>query len=351
MSVIDSEPIYRRLPSPVLPATDLGRGLSYDGLVPAAAIHKADTAEVLLADASRLGKDRFAVAVRWPCDHRLYRPGAGRTGDSTFLLETVRQAAIYLCHRFYDVPLTGRSFVMTGIEVDIDAPGLPYDPVHALPVLLEAVCTRTTTAPRRFGMAMEVTLYIRGVRRGRARVVWEVMDEHRYALVRSRNRPKPVAGAPLTPPAGRRDLLPPAVVGRERAGDVLLAADPQGVRNRWQLVLDCTHPVYYDHGSDHVPGMVLLEAVRQAAYASSVQAGPRCAVQELWTPLSLAASFERFGEPDAPVLITVAASEQNGVFGHFDFQLTATQHGQTLLRARLGGARPADWEWAGEESA
>ncbi|MFB7501940.1 ScbA/BarX family gamma-butyrolactone biosynthesis protein [Streptomyces broussonetiae] len=321
--------------------------------MPAATVHKADVAEILVTDAGRLGEDRFAVAVRWPCDHRLYRPGAGRTGDSTFLVETVRQAAIHLCHRFYGIALTGHPFVMTGIEVDIDAPGLPYDPHRALPVLLEAVCTRTTGNPRRFGMAMEATLYIHGVRRGRARVLWEVMDERRYAVVRGRNCPQPVAGAPVTPTAGRRDLLTPARVGRQRSEDVLLAVDPQGAGNRWQLVLDHTHPVYFDHGGDHVPGMVLLEAVRQAAYAATVPTGPRRAVQELWTPLSLAASFERFAALDAPVLITAVACQQNGAFDHFDFQLTATQHGQTLLRARLGGAGPAGWGWpgTGEEAA
>ncbi|MEV5177020.1 ScbA/BarX family gamma-butyrolactone biosynthesis protein [Streptomyces flaveolus] len=339
------------LPSPVFAAGELGRGLSFDRPVPRAAVHKRAVAEVLVTGAARLAEDRFAVAACWPADHRLYRPVSGCTGDSTFLVETVRQAAIYLCHRFYGIPLSGRPFVLSRIEVDIDAPGLPYDPARGLPVLLEAVCTRTTGAPRRFGMAMEATVYISGVRRGRAHVVWEVMDERRYALVRSRNCPEPVPGAPVVPVAGRADLLAPEVVGRRQVRDVLLAADPRGMPQQWQLVLDESHPVYFDHGSDHVPGMVLLEAVRQAAHAAAVRAGAGSAVVESWTPLSLAASFERFAALDAPVVITADACPEGGVFGYFDFYLTAAQHDRTLVRVRLRGARPASWAWAGEEAA
>jgi len=350
MSVIYSRPIPQHLSSPVFAASELGRGLTYERPVPRIAVHKSDAAEVLLTGAARLEESRFAVAARWPCDHRLYRPASGNTGDSTFLLETVRQAAIYLSHGFYDIPLLGHSFVLSRIEIDIDAPGLPYDSARPLPVLLEAVCTRAATAPRRFSMAMEATVYIGGVRRGRAHVVWEVLDERRYSLVRSRAFSEPAPGAPLAPDTGPADLLAPAVAGRQQARDVLLAADPQGVAHRWYLVLDETHPVYFDHGSDHVPGMALLEAVRQAAHAATARAGTTHEL-EPWTPLSLAASFERFAALDAPVVITADECPQRGTFGHFDFYLTATQHDQTLVRVRLRGARPAGWAGTLEEAA
>jgi hypothetical protein len=323
--------------------SDLARGLSFDEAVPRHLVHKVSLSEVLLTGAVQAEKDRFVVAARWPSDHQLYRPTAPGIGDPSLLIESVRQSAIYICHRFYDIPPAGRPFVMAGIEVEIDAPGLPYAPGEALPVLLEAVCTRTATAPKRFGMAMEATLYIGGRRHGRSHVRWEVMDERRYAVVRSRKCAQPSADTAADPVASVADRLPAAVAGRLRPQDVLLAPHPQGTPGVWQLMLDESHPVYFDHGGDHVPGMVLIEAMRQAAHAATVVVHPGNTVPELWAPLSLASSFERFGALDAPVTITAQPIPGAEALGHFDFHLTATQHGQRLAALRLGGARPAAW--------
>ncbi|WP_260845011.1 AfsA-related hotdog domain-containing protein [Streptomyces sp. SLBN-31] len=48
--------------------------------------------------------------------------------------------------------------------------------------------------------------------------------------------------------------------------DVVLS--PLGQPHRWQLRVDTRHPVLFDHIVDHVPGMLLIEAARQAATAT-----------------------------------------------------------------------------------
>lgn len=54
--------------------------------------------------------------------------------------------------------------------------------------------------------------------------------------------------------------------------------------------IDDTHPVLFDHPCDHIPGMLLLEALRQAACA-------RLGVPEAHL-VSLGATFHRFAELD-----------------------------------------------------
>ena len=79
-------------------------GLTHSRPLPPATVHKAAQDQVLLTDARRVGAHRFLMAALWPDDHALYRPDAQGKGDPTFVVESVRQAAIHLCHGFYDIP-------------------------------------------------------------------------------------------------------------------------------------------------------------------------------------------------------------------------------------------------------
>jgi hypothetical protein len=85
--------------------------------------------------------------------------------------------------------------------------------------------------------------------------------------------------------------------GRPRQRDVLLR--DAGQPHRWWLRVDTGHPVLFDHPVDHVPGMLLLDAARQAAHAE-LGAG---AVP----PLALDADFGRFVELGAPCRVEVTA--------------------------------------------
>ena len=65
--------------------------------------------------------------------------------------------------------------------------------------------------------------------------------------------------------------VPPPLVGRDRSTDVVSppTADPQV----WEVRSDLRHPVLFDHEVDHLPGMVLVEAMRQAACLATRLAG------------------------------------------------------------------------------
>lgn len=87
--------------------------------------------------------------------------------------------------------------------------------------------------------------------------------------------------------------MAPSTVGRLSPTDVVLS--PTGEPDRWQLRMDTRHPVLFDHQVDHVPGMVLLEAARQAATA--VLGGPSI------LPVGLDCEFHKYAELDLPCLI------------------------------------------------
>ncbi|MFD0571187.1 AfsA-related hotdog domain-containing protein [Kitasatospora gansuensis] len=89
-----------------------------------ASVHKSADREVLITDARQLTGDRYAVAARWSRNHLLgHRPEA-LTSDPLLLVETVRQAAIHLAHRFLDVP-AGHPFVMQDLDFELLGDRLP----------------------------------------------------------------------------------------------------------------------------------------------------------------------------------------------------------------------------------
>ncbi|MFI8191960.1 AfsA-related hotdog domain-containing protein [Streptomyces sp. NPDC085946] len=89
----------------------------------------------------------------------------------------------------------------------------------------------------------------------------------------------------------------------------------------WPLRVNWAHPTLFDHPTDHVPGMLLLEAARQAAHRL---AGPGTVL----TPV-MASRFHRYVEFDSPCLVRArllttgtasgevqVAAEQNGAIAY-----------------------------------
>ncbi|MEU4463400.1 ScbA/BarX family gamma-butyrolactone biosynthesis protein [Streptomyces sp. NPDC024017] len=330
------------VPSPAAPP-DLhipgppGGALRYDRPVARESVHKSASTEVLLTDARHLGEDRFAVAARLPRGQFITadRPDEG-TLDPVLLAETARQAAIHLSHRFHDIPL-GHPFVLGEVAVELDEPLPPSSDATLL-----ARCRRTTGNPRRACLELDATVWAAGRAAGRARVLWEAMEPRRYAVLRKRGAAQPpVVSGPAHAAAAGAASLPPARVGLWRDRDVLLASDVER-SGRWWLRLDPGHPVLFDHPSDHIPGMALVEAFRQAAGVAATQGatGP-ARVRDIG---ELAVAYDSFGEPDLPVAISLEPRGAEAGEPHDEhaglLRLTATQGDRTLARARIRCGTP-----------
>ncbi|KUN95657.1 ScbA/BarX family gamma-butyrolactone biosynthesis protein [Streptomyces caeruleatus] len=301
-----------------------GPGLSFARPLPPAKVHKAAAGEVLLSDTSRLSEHRFAVAALWPRDRFLHHQGGGAPGDPLLLMETVRQTLIHLSHTYYGIP-PGHAFVLSTLYFDTDSQGLPGWRGGPLPVTLDVTCTPTATAPRRFSMALDAVMYVDGLALGRAGMRWEVLDPRRYDLIRTRTM-RVSADRGTQGPLKNPRPLDPRDVGYAQPEHVLLAEGREATGRDWWLHLNRRHPVLFDHESDHIPGMLLLEAFRQAARAAELPFRPSLS--------SVAASYGAFGELDSPVRISARLREQQPAV----VEVTAVQGAAVLATARFGGA-------------
>ncbi|MEV6113642.1 ScbA/BarX family gamma-butyrolactone biosynthesis protein [Streptomyces sp. NPDC052109] len=319
---------------------DEAGGPGLERSVPRRLVHKTSEDEVLLTDAVRVGHGHFHLAVRGPAGHAPFRPGpAGPAVDPTLFVEMLRQTAIYLSHRFYGVPLE-HPFIFCDLDFDLASGGLgPAEPEEA--VFLEVECRETgRRGPRGTAMSLDARLLADGGVRAAGSVSWQAVHATRYAAVRRRGlggAPVPRAGeVPSAPLPAGAVVEAPERVGREREPDVVVARlgggedEPGGV---WALRVDQRHPSYFDHPSDHVPGMLLLEAFRQAARAAGAPQGRVLSGGSV--------TFAAFCELNVPVRIEVRPSADAA--GGPGLVLQAVQ-GDTVVAT--GQARWAEWPTA-----
>ncbi|QKV91152.1 A-factor biosynthesis protein [Streptomyces sp. NA02950] len=241
------------------PSGPTGRPLSWSRTVEREAVHRVSVAEVLLTDVRTLGDDRFEAAAQWPRSHPTFPHGGDGRHHPLMIAETLRELGIYLPTRYYAVP-AGAHFLIRDLFYRLDPEAEPRAPHGATDITCHAAVTDLRTTPSgRFvsGMRLDIALSASGRRFAWAGGTARFLDGTSYAETRSaasgqtarrrlRAAVRPSPGQLAVPAA--RDVL----VVRDGGVVYLDPADPR-------------HPFFYDHWSDHVPGLVLLESARQAA--------------------------------------------------------------------------------------
>ncbi|MEV0415810.1 ScbA/BarX family gamma-butyrolactone biosynthesis protein [Streptomyces sp. NPDC050448] len=255
--------------------------------VPKELVHRAAVAEVMLTGWERLDDTHFTVTAQWPRSHGFYTPVHGSHHDPLIAVETFRQVGALLGHAEFGVPF-GHQFLLRNLSIAVEPQQLEMDWAPAS-VDIAVTCTDV----RRRGNQLASLRYEAVIRRdGRlaatAAASYTCISPTVYRRLRG---DRALSGErrqlPLTAPAA------PQSVGRLSPMDVVLS--PTDRPDRWYLRADTRHPVLFDHPVDHIPGMVLLEAARQA---TSAVLG-RCS----FLPLSLDSTFERYTELDVPCVI------------------------------------------------
>jgi hypothetical protein len=280
--------------SPSVSLPPAAASLRFDATVPRGLVHRAAVAETFLTDAAEVGEDRYVVAAHLPRSHTLYNDGPRGVHDLLLLAEVVRQAGTLLSHRFYGVP-EGSVFPLRRAQIEItDLDALEMSHAAADMVVDIRFSDQERQGGTLCGMALHAELIVGGLRIGSASGAIHFVSPSSYSALRgTRSRPKdsaPLVAVQRAEPArvGRRDARNVVVGGLRRA----LQEEPYSCA----IVPDTSHPAYFDHPQDHLPGMVLLEAYRQVALLAVADA---CA----WAPESLLvvacdAAFSRYAELD-----------------------------------------------------
>lgn len=265
-------------------------------------VHKTRRDALLLHSWTRSAEHRFAVRARWSSDHPFYP--AARTPDPMTVLETLRQAVILVAHVGYDVPRSA-AFVMGAISTEI-APGAGFTPRRS--VMVEVSCG-------------DVVLRGGGLRSLRATVVFRVggrviaRGTGDLVALRAETYRRIRSGRPAIAHASGLTRLAAPLVGCATDGDVVLSRlGPDS----WRLALDTAHPYLFDHANDHVPGMVLLEAARQA----HAVAHPARSVRSVEAVFHRYAEFEpdvelRLADPTRPAQTCVEAYQGDTMVARF----------------------------------
>ncbi|MBH5338645.1 A-factor biosynthesis protein [Streptomyces pactum] len=243
------------------PADDARSGsLSWSRTVDRELVHRSSVAEVLLTDVRPRAPGEFLAAACWGRSHPTFPRGRDDRHSPWMVAETTRQLGIYVPLRHYAVPGTAR-FLVTDLCFTLDPAAEPR-PGHGASEITCRVWVHDVRTARETGLVtglrMRVSYQAGGTVFATAAGGARFLDAAAYAALRAGARPAAPSGAAARPEPAVLGLWSPADVVLSLAGDGPLL-DPA----------DHRHPFLFDHETDHVPGMALLEAARQAAALDS----------------------------------------------------------------------------------
>lgn len=285
--------------------------LSVDQTVERFLVHRMALTEVLLTDSRQLTEDHFVAAAQLPRDHSYY-------GDHTYdsdaldplmLLEACRQAGLYASHRYEGVPRENK-FILTHLNFTRHDTG----PAVRLPdrLVMDAVVTNRLLRDGEVrGIDLELTLLMPGGVVGVVDLGLRYRSQESYRALRLRSRDaRELESTELFQPRHVTSPAAPRTVGRHRRENVVIGDLRRGEGFVQSVLrLPASHASMFDHAQDHIPGMVLAEAVRQlAVLAGHDQHGwpvHRSRLDQLHT------TFLRFGELEPSTLLhaTVGAAQ------------------------------------------
>ncbi|MFC9648652.1 MULTISPECIES: ScbA/BarX family gamma-butyrolactone biosynthesis protein [unclassified Streptomyces] len=313
-------PAQNRQPAQAAPP--LFRFPSLTTTVPKEFVHRAAVAEVMLTDWKREDDTHFKVTAQWPRGHSFFSP-IGPHHDPMLVAETIRQTGSLLAHAEFGVPF-GHHFLMWDLQYTVE-PGriLIGDTPAALDI--DVTCTEIKRRGSTLtGLRYEAVIHRDGQPAAHGSASYTCTTPAVYQRLRAgRATPHTTTRLPLTAPVS------PQSVGRMSPTDVVLS--PTGTTHQWQLRADTRHHVLFDHPVDHIPGMVLLEAARQAATATL--GNPTL------LPTTLTSHFNRYAELDTPCTIHTTTLPPTTP-GHTTLHITGHQNNTPVFTTTLTTPHP-----------
>ncbi|MFF4172551.1 ScbA/BarX family gamma-butyrolactone biosynthesis protein [Streptomyces sp. NPDC001744] len=290
--------------------------------VPGEFVHRADPADIIPTGWARPQENRYSVPARWSASHPFFSPVAGGRHDPVLVAETIRQATMLVAHTELAVPVDDQ-FVMWELWYAADPDALVLDGASsdiAADITFPELDRR---GGRVRGLRTDVVLTRDGRPFATGGGTARCTSAPAYRRVRGGRMAALGRPVPLIPGVA------PHLVGREDAKDVVLG--PGDRPGRWRLRVNTAHPTLFRRPNDHVPGMLLLEAARQAAMLVTGDTG--------YLPVTVKLSFSRYAELDSPCWIepeVVAAP-----VGPPAVRVTGRQDGTPVFLCTLSSPSPS----------
>lgn len=277
-------------------------------------VHKAAASEVFVSSPHRVTADCYAVAVVCPQWHHLFRPQSGGPLHPLFVVEALRQAGIALTHEARGIPF-GYQFVFQAISIDFLAPPGLRIPSIASPLLLALRLRADQPSTRSASLHLDVEGWHNADRFAVAVATFRCVSAATYARLR--------AGSLADITLSKR----PVEITTEP-----LIGSPSGDARTEYLKVDYSHPTFFDHAVDHLPGMLLMEAALRAVGVTSVDSWPNLRGFHLL--------FQRFAELHEPTILSVV---EGGGCDEPVVKVTLTQSGHPVATGSvlLASARPS----------
>ncbi len=238
-------------------ALDGDRSTATSALLAGSITHKSSLSEVLVTKVANLSAHSVVVGLQWPRMHYFYDTRS-ETADTLLLAESLRQMTVAIAHSLLEVPFD-RKFVLTSLAIDDVRPIPAFSPSRPTDVLVKvAVTAKMGGAMRVQGLRLEVDFTANGLSFATGSIDTRVLDPATYQRLRcSSGLLRSVVEEPGDA-SGKHGR--PGRFTRSASATVSKLEGDSG----WVLTPDLAHPLFFDHPLDHVPGMFVVEAIRQA---------------------------------------------------------------------------------------
>jgi len=226
-------------------------------------VHKNTVENVLLTGIRAGNTDRFICTGRLPNDHQFFND-SGRTPhkDILFYTELGRQASLAISHAFLNVG-TEDVFIFDGSDATLTDAAWAVCPAAdrvVIDVAIKSVAKRKNGAVSRVVAQYTMSIADEPVFRGTG--AWTMQPAALFQRLRK-----------ASSMGSSRASLDTA--RQQPACNVVIAAPAHGADRTTftsSLIVDYTHPYFFDHPCDHIPGMLLLEGCAQLALAAFAEA-------------------------------------------------------------------------------
>lgn len=298
---------------PLLPDALIDTPLRVEQTVPRAWVHKRSLDNVLVTEIRACGDDHFLCAGRLPTAHCFFNDAGRRPfSDILFYTELGRQASLAVSHAFLNVGLDD-VFIFEGSNAAVAdtvwrSPWQSMDSV-VIDIRLQDLTRRKNNAVAR--VVTEHTMWVGSHPAFSGTGAFTIQPANVFQRLRKKHGPaaarddSPIAaGHHGNRGDGARGVPSRALrLSCASGGNITISTPVRGDDDHdftASAIVDQTHPYFFDHACDHVPGMLLLEACAQlaiTAYAETTGVQP-------FGISAHATNFTQFVECDAPATLT-----------------------------------------------